>query len=129
MTQRVLADTNVLVSALRSPGSVSDQALQRILERDRLVLTGWILTEFIEVIGRKWPERTAVARLLLDGLDFDLVDPAATELVIADPDDQPILDAAVVNGVDIIVTGDRHFHELGLVRPLVLTPRAYLDLE
>lgn len=33
------------------------------------------------------------------------------------------------NGVNIIVTGDKRFFALGLVRPQVLTARQYLDLD
>lgn len=42
--------------------------------------------------------------------------------------DQPIVDAAISGGVDIILTGDKDFHALGLVEPRVLDPRAFLDL-
>jgi predicted nucleic acid-binding protein len=46
---------------------------------------------------------------------------------ISDPDDQPILDAAVAGAVDAIVTGDRAVLSLGLDRPRILTAREFLD--
>ena len=72
MRRRVLADTNILVSAFIFPGSVPDQAFQRILLFDRLVLTNWILGEFVRIIATKWPDRLKPARALLAALDYDI---------------------------------------------------------
>lgn len=129
MTRRVLADTNTLVSAFMFPGSVPDHALQHILSFDRLVLTNWVLGEFDRIIETKWPTRLASARAGIAALDYDLAEPTAIELQISDLNDQPVLEAAVADGVDIIVTGDKRFFALGLVRPEVLTARQYLDLD
>ncbi|MDQ4055124.1 MAG: hypothetical protein M3237_20845 [Actinomycetota bacterium] len=46
---------------------------------------------------------------------------------ISDPDDQPIVDAALAASVYIIVTGDQHFLSLELDRPLILTPRGFVE--
>jgi predicted nucleic acid-binding protein len=46
---------------------------------------------------------------------------------IADPADQPILDAAISAGVDVLVSGDKHFLSLALDRPRILTARGFLD--
>lgn len=54
MTRRILADTNILVSAFVFPGSVPDQAFQHILSFDRLVLTDWVLGEFDRIVETKW---------------------------------------------------------------------------
>lgn len=128
MTRRILADTNILVSAFVFPGSVPDQAFQYILSFDHLVLTNWILGEFDRIIVRKWPELLVPARAFVSALEYDLAQPSAIELQISDPNDQPVLEAAESNSVDIIVTGDKRFFMLGLDRPQVLTARQYLDL-
>ncbi|GHV17520.1 hypothetical protein FACS189425_03960 [Clostridia bacterium] len=44
-----------------------------------------------------------------------------------DPKDQPILNAAITQAVDVIVTGDKHFLELELERPEMLLPAEFLE--
>ncbi len=38
----------------------------------------------------------------------------------------PILNAAVQHGIDIIVTGDKHFLMLEIETPEILTPKEFL---
>ena len=47
--------------------------------------------------------------------------------IIADPKDVPILNAAILADVDIIISGDKHFLNLSITRPRVLTPAQYLS--
>ena len=44
-----------------------------------------------------------------------------------DPKDVPILNAAIIADVDIIISGDKHFLELGLERPKTMKAAEYLD--
>ncbi|WIY83842.1 PIN domain-containing protein [Propionimicrobium sp. PCR01-08-3] len=125
--RRVLADTNIPVSAFIFPSSVPDQALQHILSFDRLVLTNWILEEFDRIIETKWPERIEAARTMIAALKYELAEPTAIELQISDPNGQPILEAAVTSAVDIIVTGDKRFFALELARPQIVTARQFLS--
>ncbi|MGB7980221.1 MAG: PIN domain-containing protein [Candidatus Nanopelagicales bacterium] len=64
---------------------------------------------------------------LLAGIDYELASPSGPSVPISDPDDQPILDAAVAGAVDVIVTGDKAFLSAGLERPRILTARGFLD--
>jgi len=48
--------------------------------------------------------------------------------LITDPKDAPILNAAIVADVDVIISGDKHFLSLGLDRPMVLKAVEYLKL-
>ena len=45
----------------------------------------------------------------------------------SDPDDQPILDAALSAAVDVLVSGDKHFLQLANERPRIMTAGAFLD--
>lgn len=124
---RVLVDTNVIISALLFPNSTPARVLGQVLDEHRLVLTDWIIGELHEVVGRKRPDLLNALGAFLAGIDYELASPAGTSVVISDPADQPILDAAVAGAVDVIVTGDKAFLSLGLDRPLILTARAFLE--
>ena len=53
--------------------------------------------------------------------------PQEAKRSIADPKDQPILNAAVAGRVDVVITSDRHFLEARLDCPRAMTPSEYCD--
>ena len=127
---RVLVDTNVVISALLFPRSAPADVLAHVLASEHLVLTQWIIDELHEVVSRKRPDLLPALETLLASIEFamaELGQPDPQAPVIADVDDQPILNAAISADVDVIVTGDKHFLALSLTRPQLLTPRAFLD--
>jgi len=124
--RRVLVDTNVLLAALVFPGGVAGLAFSRVIGEERLALTQQILDEAQDVVGRKWPDRITALNELLAALDYELLHASPSSIMIRDPHDQPILDAALSNDVDVILTGDKDFLTLNTERPAILDPRAYL---
>jgi len=124
---RVLVDTNVLISAFLFRASTPADALRLVLGEHRVVPSQWVLDELHEVVERKWPTRQPALETFLGEIDYELAEPGAPSVPISDPDDQPILDAAVAAAVDVIVTGDEHFLSLALDRPQVLTARQFLE--
>lgn len=120
---RVLVDTNVVISALLFPASVPAQALTLVVDEHHLVLTQWVLDELQRVVAEKRPALLSALDAMLAIIECELVEPGETGQVISDPNDQPILDAAVAAGVDVIVTGDKRFHSLDIETPRVLTAR------
>jgi putative PIN family toxin of toxin-antitoxin system len=123
----VLLDTNVIVSALIFPQSAPARAVSTVIETEHLVLTQWILDELRDVVGRKWPDRLPALELFLSTVGYEILGVGSPGVEIRDVDDQPILDAAISAGVDVIVTGDKDFLALEIGRPLILTVREYLD--
>lgn len=63
-------------------------------------------------------------------MSYDLI-PAVdhAEKLIRDAKDQPILNAAIVAGVDIVLTGDKDFLSLHLEHPQCMTAAQFLALE
>jgi len=105
---KIMLDTNVLFSALLFPDSKPGKVLGLVAEKYNLILCDHIKSELCDVSARKSP-------ILLDALD-----------ALPDPKDQPILNAAIFNDVDIIITGDKHFLKLNIERPEILTPSDFL---
>lgn len=123
---RILADTNILVSALLFPASLPAKALLRIADGHELVLCDHILAELRDVVARKRPDLLADIDVLLAQLPYELVAaPVEPGKLIDDPKDQPILNAAILANVDIIVSGDKHFLNLDLERPKTMSPAQF----
>ncbi len=125
---RIMIDSNVLVSAVYNPNSKPALAVRDVCENHELLLCDHIIAECYDVVGRKFPQHIPVLDRLLTSLGYSLVvAPRGTGAPIADPKDAPILNAAILEDVDIIISGDRHFLSLDMERPKVLTPAGYLE--
>lgn len=127
---KILVDTNILISAVLFPRSKPAKALVYTAENHEMVLCDQNLAEFREVLNRKAPQVLPDAEVLLTELSYDLI-PAAphAQKLIRDVKDQPILNAAILHDIDIILTGDKDFLSLDMERPKCMTIAQFLDIE
>jgi predicted nucleic acid-binding protein len=124
---KILADTNILFSALLFPRSKPSLALFHAAMHHELFLCDQNLREFRDVLRRKAPQYLPDAEVFLVELPFELISaPESPEKLIDDPKDQPILNAAILAEVDVIISGDKHFLKLDLDHPKTITPAEYL---
>lgn len=125
---KVVADTNVLVSALIFPGGSPEAFYRLVLEgRIELVTSRPLLTELGRVLTEKFgwePDRAEEAVGQVVRLAA-IVDPReALSEIEADPADNRVLEAAAEGGADVIVSGDRHLLALGSWRGIQIQPPA-----
>jgi uncharacterized protein len=128
---RVVADTNVLVSALIFPGGPPETFYRLALEgRIDLVTSRPLLTELGRVLTEKFgwqPEQAeqAVAQVIRLA---ELVDPdEAISEIRADPADNRVLEAATAGNAAAIVSGDQHLLALGAWRGIsIQTPAGFV---
>jgi putative PIN family toxin of toxin-antitoxin system len=132
---RIVADTNVLVSALIFPGGPPEALYRLALEGQiGLVTSRPLLVELGRVLTEKFgwqPERAeeAVGQLIRIA---EVVEPRESLAVVdADPADDRVLEAASGGGADAIVSGDRHLLALGEWRgiPIQSTAGFLADLD
>ena len=103
MSMRVALDTNVVISALAFPGSVSDKAMTRMILSDcQILLCNQVLTELRMVVRRKFPEKTeSIERFLRDFSYLEISESSSVNLSseqipdVRDPSDLPILLSAI----------------------------------
>jgi putative PIN family toxin of toxin-antitoxin system len=127
---RILVDTNILFSALLFPNSRPAQALMHVAEYHEMVLCDRNIVEIRDILRRKAPKYLPDAEVLLAELSYELI-PAVdhAEKLIRDAKDQPILNAAIVADVDIILTGDKDFLSLDIEHPKCITAADFLEFE
>ena len=127
---RVMVDTNVLFSALLFPSARMSAVMTCILQRHELVLSSFVVEELKAVVRRKFPARMDTVERLLTAMSFDFVyTPQQMQpdlFVLRDPNDYPVLYTAMVEDVDILVTGDKDFADVPVDRPEIMTPADFL---
>ena len=127
---KVLVDTNILLSSMWFKDSRVARALLHVANNHDLILCDRNIMEMREVIRRKTPDVLADAEVFIAKLPYRLI-PVVPEVVekIRDPKDQPILNAAIAHGVDVILTGDKDFLSLNLNFPKPMTVAQFLEFE
>ena len=127
---RILIDTNVLFSALVFPNSKPAQALLCVADKHEMVLCDRNIAEIREILKRKAPRFLPDVEVMLAEMSYELI-PAVDDAkkLIRDAKDQPILNAAIVYGVDIILTGDKDFLSLDMKHPRCMTAAQFLERE
>lgn len=126
---RILVDTNILFSALVFPHSKPAQALLYIADNHEIVLCDRNIAELRNILERKAPKYLPDAEVLLTEMSYELI-PAVehAEKLIRDAKDQPILNAAIVSDVDIILI-NKDFLTLDMERPKCMTVAQFLENE
>ena len=127
---RILIDTNMLFSAILFPKSKPAKTLLYITQCHDMVICDRTLTELHDILSRKAPQYLADAEVLLAEMSYELI-PAVdhAEKLIRDAKDQPILNAAIVSDVDVILTGDKDFLSLDMEHPKCMTVTQFLESE
>lgn len=131
---RAVLDTNVLVSALISPGGASARLLLELRAGGfELILSPLLLAELREVLGRDKfrryvteAEADAYVELIRRAGVVRVDPPPSPEPMSADPDDEYLIELARAAGADVLVTGDAHLLDLRAIIP-ALTPAEFLE--
>lgn len=135
---RAVVDTNVWVSGLINPDGPPGQVLRALRNRRFQPVATWALAEELANTLR----RPKLARYGFTDEDIEdvlsLLAPflptVEVEVLIRDPDDAPVVAAALTGHAEIIVTGDKDLLDDGELRSWladrrveVRTPRQFLD--
>jgi putative PIN family toxin of toxin-antitoxin system len=132
--ERVVLDTNVLISAVLSPLGKPFACLSWVLDNATLIASRELLEELETRLAKpkfsKYLDdsrrRAFVAELGLSAVQVEL---SGAVTVCRDPDDNKLLETAVAGHADWLVTGDQDLLVLNpFQRIRILTPSAFLDL-
>lgn len=86
------------------------------------------IAELRDILSRKRPDKLVALNAFLSELSFTLIPAVYTQsITMRDVKDQPILNAAIVEDVDIILTGDKDFLSLNLDRPECLSVADFFE--
>lgn len=128
---RVMLDTNIFVSMIFFPSMQTRELAKRLTDSHQIIVCDYVVEELRIVTDRKFSgKRNDIDRFFFE-LPFELVyTPKMVDLddlpEIRDPKDSPILAAAVMEDVDVFVTGDKDFLVLDIDMPEIVTMADFL---
>ena len=129
---RIMVDTNILISTLVFRSEHLAKVIEKAAEEYTLVLCSYVIDEIYNVVERKFPKHKSTLNRFLSKLSFELVySPKEIEgerlFDIRDENDYIILHTAIIEDVDILITGDKDFAAVDIDRPEILTPTEFLS--
>ncbi len=133
--ERVVIDTNVLISGLFSTTSTPAQAVEKAVTKGELVATLETLRELIEKLHSskfdpyvRRDRRDALLERVASVVE--IIDILQLIRASRDPKDDKFLEAAVNGRADVIVTGDKDLLDLNPFRGIaILSPADYIARE
>ncbi len=95
-------------------------------------MCSYVVDEIYNVVERKFPKHKGTMNRFLSKLSFDLVySPKEIEgerlFDIRDENNYIILYTAIIEDVDVLITGDKDFVAVDIDRPEILTPTEFLS--
>ena len=128
---RIMVDTNVLISLLVFSSNKMNQMMECIFMEHQLVLSSYIVDELKDVVRRKFSDKVGVVDTLLAKMNYEYVYAPdtldETLFEIRDVKDYPVLYTAVLEDVDILVTGDNDFSNVDVDKPEILIPAEFVE--
>ena len=131
--ERIVVDTNALISRLLLPTSVPGQAVRKAVEEAQLLVSEATLEELADVLSRAKfdpyitiEERQEYLRRL--GRIAEMEPIVHVIRACRDPEDDKFLELAVNGAADLMVTGDDDLLVLHPFRGIpILTPASYFE--
>lgn len=130
---RIMVDTNIIISAIRNPNGTPFAAYAKAAQSPyKIVLCDQIVDEVRKVFNRKFPDCIPLIERFFTWALFEIVSTPSQEEVnekenmIRDVNDRPILRAALMAKVDVLITGDKDFLESGIKIPKIVTAADFI---
>lgn len=128
---RIMLDTNILVSAFIFKSKTINGLINKLSNEHEIVIASYCIEELEELIKTKFNvNEKALDRFLLT-FPYDLVyspnDVEEKLFEIRDEDDYIILHTAILENVDLFITGDKDFKDVNIEKPEIMTVSEFLE--
>lgn len=129
---KIMLDTNILVSAIFFPSAQTRAFVKTVAAGHHIVLCDYVIDELRLVVERKFPAKKEALEQFFVELPFSLVHtpkilPVGKYPSVRDGKDTPILATAILEDVDLFITGDKDFLVLETETPKIMTMKDFLE--
>lgn len=128
---RVMLDTNILISSFIFNSKKMNELIYNLSKNHEIVICSYTIDELKDLIKTKFKVSLKELDKFLKNFPFDLVySPTSIEnklFEIRDKDDYIILHTAIIENVDIFITGDKDFNDVNVDKPEIMTASEFLE--
>lgn len=128
---RVMLDTNILISAFVFKSQKMNELIYKLSKEHEIVICSYTVEELKALVKAKFKVSMQELDEFLRNFPFDLVySPMNVEnklFEIRDADDYIILHTAIIENVDVFITGDKDFDDVDIDRPEIMNVSEFLE--
>ena len=128
---KVMLDTNVLVSAFVFKSKKMNELIYKLSTEHEIVICSYTIEELKELVDTKFKVTQKDLDEFLKDFPFILVySPTTVEnklFEIRDKDDYIILHTAIIEDVDVFITGDKDFNDIDIDKPEIMNATEFLE--
>lgn len=127
-----MLDTNIFISLIFFPSVQTRELARKLAESYQIVVCDYVIEELRLVTERKFSAKRKFLDRFFMELPFELVyTPKELDLnefpEMRDVKDSPILATAIMENIDVFLTGDKDFSVLDVETPQILTMKEFLE--
>ena len=126
-----MLDTNILVSAFVFKSKKMNELIYKLSTGHEIVICSYTIEELKELIDIKFKVTQKDLDEFLKDFPFILVySPTTVEnklFEIRDKNDYIILHTAIIENVDVFITGDKDFNDIDIDKPEIMNATEFLE--
>ena len=127
---RVMLDTNILISAFVFKSQKMNNFIFNLSTKHNIVICSYIIEELKDLVKNKFKVSLQKLDKFLKEFPFEMVySPTEVEnklFQIRDNDDYIILHTAIIENVDVFITGDKDFFDVNVDKPEIMNASEFL---
>ena len=129
---KVMLDTNIIISAFVFKSKKMNNLIYELSKNHEIVICSYTIEELKELVKSKFNVTQESLDEFLKDFPFNLVySPTSVEnklFNIRDKDDYIILHTAIIENVDVFITGDKDFDDVEIERPEIMNAREFIEI-
>lgn len=126
-----MLDTNILVSAFVFKSKKMNELIYKLSVEHEIVICSYTIEELKELVDTKFKVTQKDLDEFLKDFPFILVySPTTVEnklFEIRDKNDYIILHTAIIENVDVFITGDKDFNDIDIDKPEIMNVTEFLE--
>lgn len=126
-----MLDTNILVSAFVFKSKKMNELIYKLSVEHEIVICSYTIEELKELVNTKFKVTQKDLDEFLKDFPFILVySPTTVEnklFEIRDKNDYIILHTAIIENVDVFITGDKDFNDIDIDKPEIMNVTEFLE--
>lgn len=128
---KVMLDTNILVLAFVFKSKKMNELIYKLSVEHEIVICSYTIEELKELVDTKFKVTQKDLDEFLKDFPFILVySPTTVEnklFEIRDKNDYIILHTAIIENVDVFITGDKDFNDVDIDKPEIMNVTEFLE--
>lgn len=128
---KVMLDTNILISAFVFKSKKMNELIYKLSKEHRIIICSYTIDELKELVKTKFKVNIKYLDEFLKDFPFEFVySPTNVEnklFDIRDKDDYIILHTAIIEDIDVFITGDKDFKDVDIDRPEIMNTTEFLE--